>query len=375
MSVVNVEANRLSIDRNISIGYALIVSKFGENVKRLREARGWTQERLAEQLGIRQSAVSNLESGERGLPKTPTLFRLANTLECSVEALIEGVDEDYQRAARQRATEAQLEFERQLAAVREERREPPLERYPELVDQQAERLRRSAERAAALKEFSEREQAIEHDAFDSDVEDEHIDVSGHTKEDIPVIAEGEASPQGALFWSNDGTLLSEVEDRITRPYDVADPHAYGLRVRGDSMMRFYKPGDLVVVSPRTPVTDGDEVYVQLLSGERLIKVAHRMNDGFLLESYNQAYPPRFVERTNIGAMHPIVWSKRKPSGIRATITRASQLPPAKPRKQVAAQSPPPSADVRQVAPAEPDDFSQLPNGDPIWVDEPDSSDE
>lgn len=179
----------------------------------------------------------------------------------------------------------------------------------------------------------------------SDVEDEIVDVSGHTREDIPVIAEGEASPQGSLFWGDDGTLLSDVEDRITRPYDVRDPRAYGLRVRGDSMMRFYKPGDLVVVSPNTRVADGDEVYVQLLTGERLIKVVRRMGEGYLLESYNQSYEPRFVLRAAVGSMHPIVWSKRKASGQRATLVRASDIPA--PKRKTA---------VREE------------NGDPIWID-------
>lgn len=133
------------------------------------------------------------------------------------------------------------------------------------------------------------------------------DVSGYEKNAVPVIAEGDASPQPNLFWADNGVLLSEVEDRISRPFDVRDPRAYGVRVRGDSMITRLRPGDVAIVSPNTPVRDGDEVYAQLLSGERLLKVAHKMSGGWLLESYNRAYEPRQVKKSEIGAMHPILW--------------------------------------------------------------------
>lgn len=145
----------------------------------------------------------------------------------------------------------------------------------------------------------------------SDVDDEIIDVSGYTPHDIPVVAEGEANPQGSLFWTDEGVLRSDVEDRISRPRDVPDPQAYGVRVRGDSMLPIFKPGMTLIVSPNIPVNDGDEVYVQLLSGERLVKVARRVAGGWLLESSNPAYEPRFVRKSEIGAMHPVIYARRK----------------------------------------------------------------
>jgi phage repressor protein C with HTH and peptisase S24 domain len=142
-------------------------------------------------------------------------------------------------------------------------------------------------------------------------EGEEIDVSGFTPNDIPVIAEGEASPQGSLFWSDEGVLQSDVHDRISRPRDVRDPKAYGVRVRGDSMAPAYKEGTLLVISPNIPVKSGDEAYVQLLNGERLLKIAHRQESGWVLESMNPAYPPRFVRHEEVGAIHPVMWARRK----------------------------------------------------------------
>lgn len=129
---------------------------------------------------------------------------------------------------------------------------------------------------------------------------------GYKRNDIPVVAEGDASPTPNLFWNEEG-LRSDVEDRISRPYDVRDPRAYGVRVRGDSMIPRYRAGDTVVVSPNLSVEDGDEVYVALLSGERLIKRAKRARGGWILESYNSNYEARFVTNAEIGTMHPVLW--------------------------------------------------------------------
>lgn len=145
----------------------------------------------------------------------------------------------------------------------------------------------------------------------SNVEPGEIDVSDYTPGDIPVIGEGEASPQGELFWTDEGTLRSDVEGRISRPRDVRDPRAYGVKVRGDSMLPIYKPGMILIVSPNTPPGEGDEVYAMLLSGERLIKILHRTDEGYVLESANPAYPPRFVKKSEIGAVHPVLYARRK----------------------------------------------------------------
>jgi len=73
------------------------------------------------------------------------------------------------------------------------------------------------------------------------------------------------------------------------------------------MIPMFRPGRKVVVSPNLPVINGDPVYVQLLGGERLVKIARRAPGGWMLESINPAYEPRFVKKAEIELMHPIVW--------------------------------------------------------------------
>jgi phage repressor protein C with HTH and peptisase S24 domain len=133
---------------------------------------------------------------------------------------------------------------------------------------------------------------------------------GYKPHDIPVIAEGEASPQGALFWETEGGQpLIEVDEWMSRPGDVTDPRAYAVRVRGDSMVPAYYPGMRLIVTPNTPVKSGARVYVELHSGERLVKVARRQKQGWILESLNPAYEARFVTDDEIGTMHKIVYAR------------------------------------------------------------------
>jgi phage repressor protein C with HTH and peptisase S24 domain len=137
---------------------------------------------------------------------------------------------------------------------------------------------------------------------------------GYEADAIPVIAEGEATPHG-LLWTT--TIVRHVViEYIARPYDLNDKEAYGLLVIGDSMEPVFRKGHRLIVSPNTPIEDGDEVYAQLATGERLIKVAFRIEAGWRLESINPQYAPLEVTAANVIAIHPIVWAKRKLPGRR-----------------------------------------------------------
>lgn len=235
------------------------MATIGQNIQRVRTAAGFeTQAQFARELGVPQAQLNDWESDRYKTLDMSTLLRLAKTLGCLVDDLLMGVDEAYDT----------------------------------IVEQQ---------------------KASRPPRFDSDVEDELVDVSGYTTNDIPVVAEGEANPQGSLFWIDDGVLKNDVEERISRPREVTDTKAYGVRVRGDSMLPVFKPGMTLIVSPNLPVSDGDEVYVQLLTGERLIKIARRVPGGWLLESTNPAYEPRLVKKSEIKAMHPVIYARRRPS--------------------------------------------------------------
>lgn len=74
---------------------------FGGNLERLRTDAGFKQsQELAKKLGVKPSVVSRWENNRTGPPNTRTLFKLAKTLNCSIEALLVNVDGDYDKQLR-----------------------------------------------------------------------------------------------------------------------------------------------------------------------------------------------------------------------------------------------------------------------------------
>lgn len=65
-----------------------ILKKFGENLKRLRIAKGLTTREFADLAEIAYSQVWVLESG-KGDPSLTTLIAIANTLEVSLDTLVQ----------------------------------------------------------------------------------------------------------------------------------------------------------------------------------------------------------------------------------------------------------------------------------------------
>ena len=60
----------------------------GENVRRIRPKKGWTQEQLADVSGLSQQYISGLESGRRN-PTVVTLHEVAQALGISPVELLE----------------------------------------------------------------------------------------------------------------------------------------------------------------------------------------------------------------------------------------------------------------------------------------------
>lgn len=68
-----------------------VTKQFGQNLRRIREDRGLSQEALADLAGIHRTEASLLERGGRE-PELGTLVKLAGALDASVAALCEGVE-------------------------------------------------------------------------------------------------------------------------------------------------------------------------------------------------------------------------------------------------------------------------------------------
>lgn len=60
---------------------------FGERVRKKRQQRGWTQERLAKELGVSTSFVGHIERGSRKA-SLETLVQIVNALDVSMDYLL-----------------------------------------------------------------------------------------------------------------------------------------------------------------------------------------------------------------------------------------------------------------------------------------------
>jgi transcriptional regulator with XRE-family HTH domain len=62
--------------------------RLGKNVRRLREARGWSQEDYADRAGIHRTYVSDIERGRRN-PTITVVEKLAGPLEVNAGELLD----------------------------------------------------------------------------------------------------------------------------------------------------------------------------------------------------------------------------------------------------------------------------------------------
>ncbi len=64
-----------------------IADRFGEVVRALREARGWSQEKLAERADLNRSYLGEIERGQ-AQPSLITVAKLADALDISPSGLL-----------------------------------------------------------------------------------------------------------------------------------------------------------------------------------------------------------------------------------------------------------------------------------------------
>lgn len=64
------------------------MSEFGQYIKKIREERGLTINQVATYSGISAAQLSRIENGKRGVPKPPTIAKIAKALKVDYEELM-----------------------------------------------------------------------------------------------------------------------------------------------------------------------------------------------------------------------------------------------------------------------------------------------
>jgi phage repressor protein C with HTH and peptisase S24 domain len=90
-----------------------------------------------------------------------------------------------------------------------------------------------------------------------------------------------------------------------------DEHGYALEISGDQLEPVYREGDVIMVSPGTPIRRGDRVVVKTRSGEVVIKELKRRTAKALeLQSLNPNQADRVLAAGDVEWIARIVWASQ-----------------------------------------------------------------
>lgn len=77
------------LDSLYTTGYNMLKSRIGMRIKKLREQKGWTQDRLAKKAGLHRVGLAKIESGDRPNPGILTVKKLARALGVEIAELLD----------------------------------------------------------------------------------------------------------------------------------------------------------------------------------------------------------------------------------------------------------------------------------------------
>jgi phage repressor protein C with HTH and peptisase S24 domain len=126
-----------------------------------------------------------------------------------------------------------------------------------------------------------------------------------TISNVPLIGFAEAGAGG--YFDDGGFPVGKGWEEIAFP-SVTDEHAYALEISGDSMKPAYRDGDVIVVSPGTPIRRGDRVVVKTRGGEVMVKEMKRRTAKTLeLQSLSPNQADRTLAAGDVEWIARIVW--------------------------------------------------------------------
>jgi len=114
-----------------------------------------------------------------------------------------------------------------------------------------------------------------------------------------------------VLWT-DGEYPAGFGEEYLDRGDITDPNAYALLVDGDSMSPRINSGDVVIISPNTPVLNRSIAVVAIKGEERTLKTVIFLPNGkILLQPENPAYSPLVLNETEISLLGKVVERREK----------------------------------------------------------------
>jgi phage repressor protein C with HTH and peptisase S24 domain len=132
--------------------------------------------------------------------------------------------------------------------------------------------------------------------------------SARTVQSVPLLGFAQAGAGG--YFDDGGFPTGKGWDEVGLPA-VNDEHAYALEISGDSMKPAYRDGDIIVVSPGTPIRRGDRVVVKTSDGEVMVKELKRRTAKTLeLQSLNPNHVDRLLAAGDVEWIARIIWASQ-----------------------------------------------------------------
>ncbi len=132
--------------------------------------------------------------------------------------------------------------------------------------------------------------------------------AARTIQSVPLLGFAQAGAGG--YFDDGGFPAGKGWDEVGLP-SVNDEHAYALEISGDSMRPAYRDGDIIVVSPGTPIRRGDRVVVKTTEGEVIVKELKRRTAKTLeLQSLNPNHVDRTLTAAEVDWIARIVWASQ-----------------------------------------------------------------
>ena len=132
--------------------------------------------------------------------------------------------------------------------------------------------------------------------------------SARTVRSVPLLGFAQAAAGG--YFDDGGFPSGKGWDEMALPY-VDDEHAYALEISGDQMKPAYRDGDVLVVSPGTPVRRGDRVVVKTRGGEVMVgELKRRTAKALELQSLNPSHIDRTLAAADVEWIARIVWASQ-----------------------------------------------------------------
>ena len=130
--------------------------------------------------------------------------------------------------------------------------------------------------------------------------------TARTAPTVPLLGLAQAQANGVF---DDGGLPAGKGWEAMALPSVDDEHAYALEISGDQMRPAYRDGDVILVSPATPIRRGDRVVVKTRDGEVMVRELKRRTAKALeLQSLNPAEADRTLAAADVAWLARIVWA-------------------------------------------------------------------